>query len=346
MKKFALSLIMGLLLTTAAYSQQSKVAVYAVAFYNLENLFDTINQPDVNDEEFTPEGNYRWGGMKYRNKLDRLSYAISRLATDKFCPQGPAIIGVSEIENRSVLEDLIATGELAKRNLDIVHFDGPDRRGVDVGLLYDRDQFTVDTAISVRLNMKSAPNSRTRDQLLVSGRLAGERVHVIVNHWPSRLGGEERSRPLREEAAALSRHLADSVLAADPASKVLIMGDLNDDPNNSSVCEVLGAVKNPEDVKENGYFNAMWRLFDKGIGTLGYNGKWNLFDQIVISGNLVGNDRSTLKYFKTEIFNKDFLCQKSGKYKGYPLRTHAGGRYLNGYSDHFPVIVYLAKKVD
>lgn len=345
MKKFAISLIMSFLLFGMVSAQQNKVAVYSVAFYNLENLFDTINDPDKNDEEFLPDGNYRWGALKYNNKLNNLAYTISKLAADKFCPNGPALIGVSEIENRQVLEDLIKTGDLAQRNYDIVHFDSPDRRGVDVGMIYDRNQFQVDTATSTRLYIECSPNTITRDQLLVSGRLAGERVHVIVGHWPSRLGGEEKSRCRREAAAALSRHLADSVLALDPQSKVIIMGDFNDDPDNISCCEILGAVKNPEEVQEGGYFNAMWQLHDKGYGTLGYQGQWNLFDQIVLSANLVGKDRSTLKHFKSEIFNKDFLRQESGRYKGYPKRTHAQGRYLNGYSDHFPVIIYLAKVI-
>ena len=345
MKRITISLILSILVTATAFAQQ-KAAVYSVAFYNLENLFDTINNPETNDEEFLPNGTYRWGTLKYKNKLQNMAYTISKLATDKFCPQGPAVIGVSEIENRQVLEDLIKTGELANRNYDIVHFDSPDRRGVDVGMLYDRNQFTVDTAISVRLTFKHDPTRLTRDQLLVSGRLAGERVHIIVNHWPSRLGGEKKSRPSREAAAALSKQLADSVLAADPNSKVIIMGDLNDDPYNKSCSEVLGAVKEQNQVVEGGYFNAMWKLYDEGYGTLGYQGKWNLFDQMIISANLVGKDRSTLKYFKTEIFNKDFLRQDNGKYKGYPKRTHAQGRYLNGYSDHFPVIIYLAKVVN
>ncbi len=335
-------LLMSFLCVSAAFAQ-NQVAVYSVAFYNLENLFDTINNPETNDEEFLPNGTYRWGALKYQNKLENMAYAISKLGVDKYCPQGPAVIGVSEIENRQVLEDLIKTGELANRNYGIVHFDSPDRRGVDVGMLYDRNQFEVDTAISVRLTFEHDPDRLTRDQLLVSGRMADERVHIIVNHWPSRLGGEKQSRPSRDAAAKLSKHLADSVLAADPTSKVIIMGDLNDDPNNNSCKVVLGAVKTAEELTEGGYYNTMWQLFDKGFGTLGYQGKWNLFDQIIVSANLVGSDRSTLKYFKSEIFNKDFLRQESGKYKGYPLRTHAQGRYLDGYSDHFPVIIYMAK---
>ena len=317
MKKIGF-LLLAVFLTgvTVTQAQKKQYAIYAVAFYNLENLFDTINQPNTNDEEFTPSGSYRWGGLKYRNKLNNLAYAISNFATDNSSPfklkNGPAVIGVSEIENEQVLEDLIHTGELSKRNYGIVHYDSPDFRGIDVGLIYDKDQFTLESSRSARLHTPQFPNLRTRDQLVVSGILAGERVHFIVNHWPSRLGGEKQSSPKREAAAALTKHLADSLLAADPDSKVIIMGDLNDDPSNRSCKTVLGAQKKQQDVQAGGYFNTMWGMFDKGIGTLAYNGSWNLFDQIIISGNLLGKDRSTLKYIRSEVFNRDFLKQVQG----------------------------------
>lgn len=353
MKKIGLLLLAVLLLgSTVSQAQTPKkhFAIYAVAFYNLENLFDTINDPATNDEEFTPSGSYRWGGLKYRNKLNNLAFAISNFATDNTSPfklkNGPAVIGVSEVENQQVLEDLIHTGKLAQRNYGIVHYDSPDARGIDVGLIYDKDQVTVESSSSARLHSQEFPNLLTRDQLVVSGRLAGERVHFIVNHWPSRLGGEKQSSPKREAAAALTKHLADSLLAADPDSKVIIMGDLNDDPTNNSCKVVLGAKKKQQEVKPGGFFNTMWEMYDRGIGTLAYNGAWNLFDQIIISSNLVGKDRSTLKYIRSEVFNRDFLKQKEGKYKGYPLRTHAAGAYLNGYSDHFPTLIYLAKEVE
>ena len=322
MKKIGF-LLLAVFLTgvTVTQAQKKQYAIYAVAFYNLENLFDTINQPNTNDEEFTPSGSYRWGGLKYRNKLNNLAYAISNFATDNSSPfklkNGPAVIGVSEIENEQVLEDLIHTGELSKRNYGIVHYDSPDFRGIDVGLIYDKDQFTLESSRSARLHTPQFPDLRPRDQLVVSGILAGE----------------------------LTKHLADSLLAADPDSKVIIMGDLNDDPSNRSCKTVLGAKKKQQEVQAGGYFNTMWEMFDKGIGTLAYNGSWNLFDQIIISGNLLGKDRSTLKYIRSEVFNRDFLKQKEGKYKGYPLRTHAAGVYLNGYSDHFPTLIYLAKEI-
>lgn len=352
MKKFSLFMVIAIFCSFALFAKgkkdtqnNRKLAVYSVAFYNLENLFDTIHQPEVNDFEFTPQGSMKWGSMKYRNKLKNLSYAISQLATD-YCPNGPAVIGVSEIENQGVMEDLIKTGELANRNYKIVHYDSPDRRGIDVGLIYNADLFTLEASESKRLVYPADTAMRTRDQLVVTGKLAGERMHFIVNHWPSRLGGELKSRPKREAAAALTKHIADSLLTADPNSKVVIMGDLNDDPDNTSCRVVLGAKKKQEDVKPGGYFNTMWPIFDRGIGSLAYQGQWNLFDQIIISANLIGKDRSTLKFLKAEVFNRDFLKQQEGKYKGYPLRTHAGGVYLNGYSDHFPTIIYLGKYVD
>ena len=192
----ALIFLCFLSLSAQNNEQRKQFAVYAVAFYNLENLFDTIDQPDVLDEEFTPHGGMRWTSLKYNNKLKNMSYAISQLATDgPFpLPNGPAIIGISEIENRGVVEDLIKTGKLAERNYGIVHYDSPDRRGVDVGLIYDKDQFTLENSDSFRLVYPADTSLRTRDQLLVNGILGGERVHIIVNHWPSRLGGEKQSK--------------------------------------------------------------------------------------------------------------------------------------------------------
>lgn len=345
MRKTGILLIFSLLSILLLSAQNKKVAVYSIAFYNLENLFDTIHQEGVNDYEFTPTGTYKWNNYKYYNKLNNLSHAISQLAL-QYCPEGPAVIGVSEVENRSVLEDLVRTGRLADRNYQIVHYDSPDRRGIDVGLLYNPDLFELESSKSFRLNMPEYPDMKTRDPLLVTGRLAGERFHFIVNHWPSRLGGQKESSPKREGAAALVKQITDSLLQADPESKVVIMGDLNDDPGDRSTKIVLNAKKKQEDVQPGGLYSPFWSILDKGIGTLAYKGNWNLFDQIIISSNLLGKDRSDLKFWKAEVFNRDFLKQQEGKYKGYPKRTHAAGVYLNGYSDHFPTIIYLVKEVN
>ena len=319
-----------------------KVQLSCVAFYNLENLFDTIDNEN-NDAEFLPNGANKWGTMKYNAKLKRMSYAISQIGLDN-SPVGPAILGVSEIENRGVLEDLIKQPALKDRSYQIVHYDSPDRRGVDVGLLYNPRFFTVTNSKSYRLHTEDT-TFLTRDQLMVSGYLQGEKIHVIVNHWPSRSGGEERSRPKRNAAAGLTRSIVDSLFRTDPKAKIIVMGDLNDDPFNESCATVLGAKKNAEDVKPGELYNVFWKTHDKGMGSLSYNNQWNLFDQIIISNEFVNGDKSKLRFWKSEIFYRNFLIQEEGRYKGTPLRTHAGGVWLNGYSDHLPTLIYLVKEI-
>lgn len=319
-----------------------KVQVSCVAFYNIENLFDTINNENVNDEEYTPTGSNKWNSIKYNAKLQRMSYAISQIGLD-LTPVGAALIGVCEVENRLVLEDLVKQPDLAKRSYDIVHYDGPDRRGIDVALLYNPQLFIVSNSKSYRLRTEN-PNFLTRDQLMVSGYLQGEKIHVIVNHWPSRSGGEMESRPKRNAAAQLTRSITDSLLKVDPRSKIIIMGDLNDDPSNESCATILRARKEIKDMKEGDLYNPLWKTLDKGVGTLSYNDQWNLFDQLIISSALATADRNELKFWKAEVFNKPFLIQQEGRYKGTPWRTHAGGTWTNGYSDHFPSLMYLIKE--
>lgn len=323
---------------------QARLGVYAAGFYNLENLFDTVDDPDnPGDDEFLPEGPYAWTSEKYQQKLKNMAKVIAKLARE-VCPGGPALLGVSEIENRRVLEDLVKTEPLASMGYEIVHYDSPDRRGVDVGCLYNPRLFTLLSSKAFPYVLPGEPNFRSRDQLLVSGLLGGEPFHMIVNHWPSRYGGD-RSSIYRETAATISRQIADSVRRADPQAKVLIVGDLNDDPTNKSCKDVLKARRKAKDTEPDGYFNATWPLFDKGIGSLCYQDKWNLFDQLILSANLLGKDRSTLKFWKAEIFNRDFLTMQEGKRKGYPWRTFSNNSFINGYSDHFPVLAYFVKEV-
>ncbi len=348
----SLLLISALFLYTActpkkniASSTDKKVNVQisCVAFYNQENLFDTIDNVNVNDEEYTPNGPMKWNTQKYTAKIQHMSYAISQIGLD-YSPVGVALIGVSEIENEGVLKDLIKQPDLIKRNYQYVHYDSPDRRGVDVALIYNPKYFVVSNSKSYRLHTDD-PNFLTRDQLMVSGYLNGEKIHVIVNHWPSRYGGETVSAPKRNAAAALTKSIADSLFRTDPKAKIIIMGDLNDDPSNESCAKVLGAKKNLEDVKPGELYNTLWKTLDNGVGSLAYNDQWNLFDQIIISDGLAHADRGTLKFWKAEVFNKPFLTQQEGRYKGTPLRTHSGGAWLNGYSDHYPTLIYLIKEL-
>ncbi|SHF00158.1 endonuclease/exonuclease/phosphatase family protein [Dysgonomonas macrotermitis] len=338
-----LSLILLVTLFPALLFSQKKYNVYSAAFYNVENLFDTVDDEGVNDTEFTPTGSKAWTMDKYQKKLNNLAFVMSKLAKEH-CPGGPAVIGVAEIENRGVLEDLLKTKEMSAMGYQIAHYDSPDRRGVDVALLYNPTLFNVTSSKAYPYNLPDNPGFKTRDQLLVSGTLAGDPFHVIVGHWPSRYGSKSSS--LREFAASITKHIADSIYKADPAAKIVIMGDLNDDPVDKSVRVVLDAKRNKKDVKPGGLYNTMWGFYDKGIGSLVYQNKWNLFDQIIISESLLGDDRSTLKFWKAEIFNREFLIQKEGKNKGYPLRTFSGDTFINGYSDHFPTLIYLVKEAD
>ena len=324
---------------------EKKVATFGVAFYNLENLFDTINNNGKYDLEFSPQGDHKWDSKKYWSKIKNMSYAISQMAT-KTTPQGPAVIGVSEIENITVLQDLVKADAIKDWNLQIVHHDSPDRRGVDVGLLYNPNLFRVLKVENHRLDI----GYPTRDQMVVIGLMGTKQtgysqLAIIVNHWPSRRGGAERSSPGREAAAALNKQIADSLLKVHPNIGIITMGDMNDDPFNKSTAQILGAVKNVKDITPGGFYNPFWEKLDKGIGSYIYRGSWNLFDQIIINSNIV-DGKCGLKFYAAEVLNKEFLKQQDGQYKGYPLRTFSGGVWTNGYSDHFPTEIFLVKEVE
>jgi hypothetical protein len=338
-------LILAFLLSTALlFSQTYRAGV--IAFYNLENLFDTLNNGVINDEEFTPTGSDRWDSEKYWHKISNMAMAISRIGEDDGWKGGPAVIGVSELENRKVLEDLISDPHLKESGYQIVHYDSPDIRGVDVALLYRTRFFRVTSSTSNVLPLYDEKGLRiyTRDQLVVSGIYDGEPMHFIVNHWPSRSGGEMTTRPRRNAAADLTRRLVDSLLAIDKNAKVFIMGDLNDDPFNESLRKHLRAASDPDKLKDGELFNTMYPLYKKGIGSLYYQDGLNFFDQIIVTPAVLGKDYSTYKFYKSQVFNSSFLVQKDGQYKGYPLRTYVGTVFQGGFSDHFPVYVMIVKK--
>lgn len=349
MKRIILPLIVVMLTAMELCAQgnasdKKQFMVFGVAFYNLENLFDTINNNGSYDLEFSPAGSRQWNGEKYWSKINNLARAISNM-TSKTTPMGPAIIGVSEIENKSVLDDLVRAEAIKKWRLQVVHHDSPDRRGVDVSLLYNPRLFKVIDVTNHTLKIEGYESFRTRDQMCVTGVLGGDTLSVIVNHWPSRLGGQEQSSYLREAAADLSKHIADSLWAIRPNQGVIVMGDLNDDPMDKSCAVNLGANKDENKVAVHGFFNPWWKMLDKGIGTLAYKSSWNLFDQIIVSGTLLEkNNPGRLHYWKCRVNNFDFLIDREGQRQGYPKRTFASGQWLNGYSDHFPTEVFLIKE--
>lgn len=346
MKSFFYAIFSLLLFSTFnTAAQKHDMYPVVISFYNLENLYDTINDPTKNDDDFTPEGLYKYNSAIYWDKLSRLSTVLSQIGTEA-SPDGAVLQGVAEVENDTVLTDLVKQKELKGRNLKIIHYNSPDIRGVDVGLLYNPKYFKpISSApLFVQLPGGSKDAYFTRDVLYVKGTLLGDTVHVFVNHWPSRRGGEERSAPARAAAAMVSKVIIDSLMAVNPETKVIVMGDLNDDPISPSVAKVLNSKGNIEDVKPGGLFNPWVDFYKKGNGTLAYQDSWGLFDQIMISHGWLNKEQSGIFYFKAHIFRGEFMVQKTGRYRGYARRTWDGNTYNYGYSDHFPTYIIMLKK--
>ncbi|MBP6334103.1 MAG: endonuclease/exonuclease/phosphatase family protein [Bacteroidia bacterium] len=346
MRKSLLLICLCLFLQSSGFAQKSTYKVAIVSFYNLENLFDTINDPNINDEEFLPEGKKNYNGEVYLDKLSHLSDVISQIGIDR-SPDGPAILGVSEIENKEVLIDLAATPKLKNRNYKIVHHHSPDKRGIDVALFYNPKYFkpTYDESLFVELFDSDSTPRLTRDVLYVAGMMDGELIHLFVNHWPSRSGGEEVSAPGRAKAASVCKAKIDSITAVNPDAKIIVMGDLNDDPVSPSVAVVLGSKGDKDKVKRGGLYNPWVTPYKDGIGTLAYNDSWNLFDQIIISSGFLDKTKDGYFYAESHIFSKPWMKQTSGQYKGYPKRTYNFDNYIAGYSDHFPTFLVFYSKV-
>lgn len=375
MKNLFSTLLLILAIGVLPASAQKKV-LYGVGFYNVENLFDTQHDPGKNDHEFLPTGSYQWTEQKYTAKLRHIAQVLSELCTEfgnKKNPAGAAVIGLSEVENSHVLNDLLREPALAARGYRYVHFDGPDRRGIDVALLYNPKAFRLveaqlipyiyptESQPDVDLGFYIDENGRvkgypyqngllrgdttyiTRGFLTVEGYLGDEKFYFIVNHWPSR-GAQS---PVRERAGYQVRRLKEALLKQDPDARIVIMGDLNDDPGNLSVSspDALGAKSDKNACGPHDLYNPWYdMLYKQGVGTLYYRGKWNLFDQIIFTGNLLNTaDKSRLHLLTNAVFSRDYLLQTEGKYKGAPKRTTAGGTWLNGYSDHLPTQIFLVK---
>lgn len=341
-------LIVLILTVTTVFSQEKKAyKVNTIAFYNLENLFDTENDPLTYDDDRTPDGKDHWTEEIYQDKLKNMAKVMAEIGAE-VSGSAPTIIGVCETENRKVLEDLVNQETLVEQDYGIIQFDSPDRRGIDVALLYKKKLFTpTDYKAKELLIYDDNDKSKrvfTRDQLVVSGMLDGEKIHLIVNHWPSRSGGEKRSRSKRIKAAKLNRQIIDSIFSDDPYAKIITMGDLNDDPSNTSIKDHLNAKRKTSELGIKELYNPMEDLAKQGYGSLAYRDSWNLFDQIIISTELTKKDFSSYRFYQAGIYNKTYLVNAHGRYKGYPYRSFASGSYTGGYSDHFPVYIYLVKE--
>lgn len=298
-------------------------------------------------EEFTPASAKNYNSKIYNKKLENAAKVISELGA-QYTKTAPAVVGLIEVENRQVIQDLVKQPVLAKYDYGIIHYNSYDYRGIDVALIYQKRRFVPTSSLKKELKVFGPDGKReyTRDILVVTGLLDNEKVAFFMNHWPSRRGGEAASLPKRNAAAALLKQQMDSIRIADPSTKLFAMGDFNDDPVSASLKNYLKAVANEKDLNdEKPYLNLMYPLYKKGVASLAYQDAPNLFDQIIVSKNLVTNkDSKQYSILKTEIFAPAYLVNKEGNYKGYPFRSWNGDQFTGGYSDHFPAFVVLQKE--
>ncbi|MEO0468897.1 MAG: endonuclease/exonuclease/phosphatase family protein [Bacteroidota bacterium] len=329
-------------------SRPSKQAVdqqqqYILGFYNVENLFDTRDNPNKIDEDFLPSGRYQWTDEKYQVKLTNIAKAIALMGT-----KGPDVIGLAEVENEAVLADLVKQAALSPHAYKIVHEESPDMRGIDVALLYDPSAFTYQDHKAYEMNFPAEPDYTSRKVLWVKGQMNGQTIHLLVNHWPSRRGGQEESEPRRTVVAEQVRKIVDEIYTKEKDANVILMGDFNDDPFNKSIVEVMRAKKSPDNIGETELYNATASLHQPADqGTLTYKGKWNLFDQMLLSQDLV-NGQNGLQYVKgsTTIHGPEVLqVGGNGRAKDMPRRAIYRGEFQeNGYSDHFGVYLTLKSR--
>ncbi len=354
----ALALLLAVFLPSGA---QQKNASYVIGFYNLENLFDTYHDDGKNDYQYLPDGSNQWTEVKYEKKLRNMAHVIAEMAKDN--GRFHTVLGVSEIENRHVLEDLVSEPEIAAANFQIVHYDGPDRRGVDVALLYRPEQmqvvssesipFTFDSdKIEFAMDEEAQENFRTRDILMVHGIIAGEHFAFYVCHLPSRIGG--KGQDLRARGGEIVYEHAMKMMEKFPGIKIVVMGDMNDNPTDESMAVYLRGKENIDDVEEEDFFSPFLSMLKAGYGTLAYRGEWNIYDCILTNYNLTRAPKGTLRIqplikkkkatYYGRIFQKPFMTQQSGQYAGTPFRTFSGGQFIGGYSDHYPTYIVVSTK--
>jgi predicted extracellular nuclease len=321
-----------------SFAQKNDQPIGAIGFYNLENLFDTVDDTSINDEDYLPEGRNKWTPALYEEKLNNMAKVISEMVG------APDILGVCEIENRKVLEDLVNTTALKPHKYQIIQFDSPDWRGIDVALLYKTGTYLPFETEQITFEDPKFPDFKTRDILKVKGLYLGDTLNVFVNHWPSRRGGKEDKRV---KAGLLLRQAVDATYAKNPDAKIVIMGDFNDDPNNKSVKTSLRASGKVSKLEDGDLYNTSYDTFKQGYGTLFYRGTWNLFDQIIISQSLLRTNSSNYHYMAKSFspFGPNWIrVQKEGEYQGAPKRTFVRGVYQGGYSDHFASYIIIGKK--
>jgi len=317
------------------YTSTSRKNYYTIGFYNLENLFDTEDDPNTLDDDFTEDSERNWNQDRYHKKIRKLGKVISNIGFEDISFP-PVIMGVAEVENEEVLNDLVNSKYLKSKDYNFIHFDSPDERGIDTALLYREDYFNIlyNEAIPLYITGKYGERDYTRDILYVKGELENNIVHLLVNHWPSKKSNTKENEYKRMAAASKNREIIESILFEEPDAKIIVMGDFNDNPSSKSI----------QKLKDVDLYNPMEKLLTNVSGTLNYRGEWNLFDQILLSNNFLKPHDNPLQFEDSEIFNPKELQEYSGKYKGNPFRTYVGDKYLGGFSDHFPVYEVFSVK--
>ncbi len=333
---------------------------YIIGFYNLENLFDTYHDEGKNDYEYLPDGANNWTEVKYEKKLHNMATVIRAMADDN--GRYHTILGVSEIENRHVLEDLVSQPEIADANYQIVHYDGPDRRGVDVALFYRPDQFKLlesrsipytftGSEISFEMTQEEKDIFRTRDILMVRGMIEDEMYAFFVCHLPSRLGG--KGNDLRSRGGEIVYQTSMELMRQYPGIKIAVMGDMNDNPTDDSMAVYLHGRETLEEMGPEDFFSPFLSMLKAGFGSLAYRGEWNIYDLILVNEAMAKGTSGKYriqplvklrkKTYYGRIFQKDFMTQQEGDYKGTPFRTFSNGAFVNGYSDHYPTYILIGK---
>ena len=354
MKRVVYFVLIFLLIIPLMSCAQGKRS-YVIGFYNLENLFDTYHDEGKNDYEYLPDGANQWTEAKYTKKLHNMASVIRAMKDENKIWH--AVLGVSEIENRHVLEDLVSQPEIAEANYQIVHYDGPDRRGVDVALLYRPNLFKVlesksipfdfNSSIAFSLNEEEKAYFRTRDILMVRGMLGNEMFAFFVAHLPSRIGG--KGGDLRSRGGEIMYQESMRLMAEYPDIKIVAMGDMNDNPTDPSMAVYMHGKENIDEVGKEDFFSPFVSMLKSGYGSLAYQGEWNIYDIIVVNANLCRGEGLKIrpivkKKFYGRIFNPPFMTQQEGPYAGTPFRTFSGGAFIGGYSDHYPTYIVVSNK--
>ncbi|NQX91551.1 MAG: endonuclease/exonuclease/phosphatase family protein [Flavobacteriales bacterium] len=303
-----------------------------IAFYNVENLFDTEDDPNKYDEEFTPTGKKAWTEERYETKLEHLGLVVHSLDSHM-----PDILGVCEVENLKVLEDLNSSPYFKGANYEILHKESPDGRGIDVGLLYNPNKLTLEIEGVIKSELPAGERPNTRLILHASGTYQGQKLHVFVNHWPSRSGGKKETEPNRLTVARNLKNYVKNVQSRHPGAMYIFMGDFNDHPNDPSINEILKAGKGAKYDFE----NLMWDFHKNGKGSYNFRGNWGALDQFIVSRNLVDGQGVDVETSSVTFFQQPFMMYTNNKGETYPSRTYGGPNYYGGYSDHLPIFMRL-----